>query len=218
LPSKFPEDGKLFDVADVTVNFIINRAAKRAGIPDSKAVNPHAWRHARLTQLSKFVSNNEELSRLAGWTRGSDMAGIYIHTTSQEAGQNVRTKMTGAPVEQPKPAITNCPRCKAAVAPGIKFCNQCGAPVDVVEFERVRVQDTVKGDAMAVLDEVKNQLQKSKKEQSMILRLVLAMAKNPDLTRRIKEYRTMEKWLEKCEQGLEEEEIEPPELNEVVES
>jgi integrase len=110
-----------------TVNNILNSLAEKAGI--KKNVYPHAFRHGKLTDLSKHGLNEMELRIFAGWTKESQMPATYLHLS----GADVERKILAANgiVEDDLENSTcslqpiTCPRCKEANPAGTQLCNKC---------------------------------------------------------------------------------------------
>jgi site-specific recombinase XerD len=48
-----------------------------------KSMNPHSFRHSRITELAKFLSD-AKLKVFAGWTGSSRMVGVYTHLCGAE--------------------------------------------------------------------------------------------------------------------------------------
>ncbi|RLG58503.1 hypothetical protein DRN86_05535 [Candidatus Geothermarchaeota archaeon] len=60
---------------------IIKKLAGKAGL--SKRVYPHLFRHSRLTELAKYLTEHE-LKVYAGWTQASRMAAVYVHLSGSD--------------------------------------------------------------------------------------------------------------------------------------
>ena len=65
----------------------LRHLAKRAGL--NKPVHPHMLRHTRLTQLARVLTE-QELKVVAGWSRSSRMAAVYVHLSGRDAEAALR--------------------------------------------------------------------------------------------------------------------------------
>lgn len=100
-----------------------------------KPMNPHNFRHSRLTELAKFLSDSK-LKIFAGWTAKSDMAGVYVHLTGKDLDDDL-FKIAGVEIEQ-KPKVSplfelNCPRCGTKNPVNNMFCGLCGLVLDEIK-------------------------------------------------------------------------------------
>lgn len=174
-PAKTSPDTKLFPIGYIRMRDIIIIAAEKAGIKN-KAINPHAWRHSRLTEIPRFIKG-EELCRFAGWKRGSNMAGVYDHVSSSQVAENLRATMGRGEMVLPKPAVENCPRCRNIVPPGIRFCPTCGAPQGE-DYLKARVEDWLRGETIDMLKATKKMVEESIKNEIYSSRLLLDKMEN----------------------------------------
>jgi site-specific recombinase XerD len=137
----------------------------------SKPLNPHALRHSRLTELSKFLSDGK-LKVFAGWTGSSSMAGIYVHLGGKDldddllqiAGVEVRDEKKESPLK-----AKECTRCHTKNQGTAEFCMLCGKPFN----ESLVVEETL--DSQQLKNEVetlKEQLQKTEGVGSYLDKLV----------------------------------------------
>ena len=108
---------------------ILKKLAKKAGI--KKSVNPHAFRHARATHLSKFLSE-ALLRQYFGWSKNSDMATFYVHLTAEDLDAAIKKlhKIGDKVLQKPKVTVKICPRCKERNETTASFCKRCGTPLD----------------------------------------------------------------------------------------
>ncbi|MBR9706215.1 tyrosine-type recombinase/integrase [Candidatus Pacearchaeota archaeon] len=99
-----------------------------------KPVNPHNFRHSRLTELAREGFIESELRIIAGWTPGSNMPAVYLHISGADIDKKMLSKagiladdeeMKSDDVLRP----IKCPRCKQKNPAGSKFCN-CGMVLD----------------------------------------------------------------------------------------
>ncbi|MCW3985173.1 MAG: tyrosine-type recombinase/integrase [Candidatus Bathyarchaeota archaeon] len=139
-------------VGYVYLSRLLHRVFKRAGI--DKPCNPHAFRHSRLTELAKFLSD-AKLKVFAGWVGGSSMGGIYVHLSGADLDDDL-LRAAGVEISEEKVASPlkskNCPRCDFKNSGEVKFCGQCGLPLtpeqaisQEMELEKdvYELQDTV---------------------------------------------------------------------------
>jgi integrase len=142
-----------------TVNNILNSLAEKAGI--KKNVYPHAFRHGKLTDLSKHGLNEMELRIFAGWTKESQMPATYLHLS----GADVERKILAANgiVENDLEKSTcslqpiTCPRCKEANPAGTQICNKCGMILDPKLAAETEAKDrTEKEELKTQIQDVKN--------------------------------------------------------------
>ncbi|HDJ26014.1 MAG TPA: site-specific integrase [Candidatus Bathyarchaeota archaeon] len=61
--------------------------ARRAGL--KRNVHPHMLRHTRFTQLARVLTE-QELKVVAGWSKASRMAGVYVHLSGRDAEAALR--------------------------------------------------------------------------------------------------------------------------------
>ncbi len=100
--------------------------AQKAGI--KKRVHPHLFRHSSATRAAKFLTE-AQMKEYYGWTRGSEMPGLYTHLSQRDV-QGAILRMNGLAAEnsqQVKATVMTCRTCKQRNSPGSKFCNACGA-------------------------------------------------------------------------------------------
>ncbi|MCK4477037.1 tyrosine-type recombinase/integrase [Candidatus Bathyarchaeota archaeon] len=109
------------------------RLFKKAEI--DKPVNPHAFRHSRLTELAKYLSDSK-LKVFAGWTGSSRMAGTYVHLSGADLDEDL-LKAAGVEISEKEHAsplmLRKCPRCGFQNS-GSKFCSKCGLPLHPEEL------------------------------------------------------------------------------------
>jgi len=120
---------------------ILKTLKERVGI--KKRIHPHLFRHSRATELSKHLTE-AQLKTMFGWTQSSRMASIYIHLSGKDV-DDALLKVYGIKkpeeLEEPKIKPKKCPRCREMNPATGKFCNHCGAILDlltVMELEEKR--------------------------------------------------------------------------------
>jgi len=109
---------------------VLSKIKSRSGI--KKPMNPHNFRHSRLTELAKFLSD-AKLKIFAGWTANSDMAGVYVHLTGKDLDEDL-LKIAGVEIKeksQVSPLLKlECPRCGTKNPVNNTFCGLCGLVLD----------------------------------------------------------------------------------------
>lgn len=104
----------------------------------SKKLNPHIFRHSRLTELAIGEFNEPSLRKFAGWTKDSQMAKIYFHITDQDLIKKMRIKrnlITKPKESKPKTHEPKyCPICKAENGKENVFCWKCGNSFENVDI------------------------------------------------------------------------------------
>lgn len=94
-----------------------------------KRLNPHSFRHAQASDMSKILSD-AELRVFGGWTKTSPTIGRYTHISSDDVNQK-RLEMLGRVEVKEKVNIQedlkHCPRCNSLVDYNkFSFCGKCG--------------------------------------------------------------------------------------------
>ena len=112
------------------IRLVLSKIKERTGI--KKPTNPHNFRHSRLTELAKFLSDSK-LKIFAGWTANSDMTGVYVHLTGKDLDEDL-LKIAGVEIEE-KPQVSpllehECPRCRTRNPVNNTFCGLCGLVLD----------------------------------------------------------------------------------------
>ena len=109
---------------------LLARLGEKAGI--TKPVNPHAFRHARVTKLAGFLTEHQ-LKTVAGWTPDSKMAARYVHLAGRDV-DNVLLRMHGIEPDdeddKPKLTIKKCVLCGHTNSSMNGNCGKCGMILD----------------------------------------------------------------------------------------
>ena len=121
-----------------TLKWIVKTMAKR--VETKKKVYPHAFRHARLTQLGKELTE-QELKKFAGWTASSNMASVYVHLSGQDVSNKLLANaglIDKKESNKEKDSLTpiKCPRCESLNPSGVKYC-RCGFVLDITEVNNL---------------------------------------------------------------------------------
>jgi len=113
-----------------TTETLFNRLGKLAKL--GKPTNPHALRHARLTDLAREGLSEMELRIVGGWSRSSNMPEVYVHLSGADVEKKI-LRMEGVleeeDLEPDAMHLVKCPRCKEKNAPGSRYCNRCWLPL-----------------------------------------------------------------------------------------
>ncbi len=108
---------------------ILKTIAKNAGV--TKPHNPHAFRHARATILSKILSE-ATLSKYMGWVLGTGMIRTYAHLNDQDVEDKI---LEAHNLKREKTNINKlnkpCPRCRASNEIDADYCIRCWLPLNV---------------------------------------------------------------------------------------
>jgi len=107
---------------------VLDELGRRAGIRTK--LNPHAFRHARATELAKYLTESQ-LRAIMGWTPGSSMPGIYVHLSGRDADRAILSAHGIDMSDDPKlSAPRKCPACVEINPSDAKFCLRCKQPMD----------------------------------------------------------------------------------------
>lgn len=123
-------EGKNQAMDESTFDSLLRLTAKRAGL--KKPINPHWFRHSRLTETSKFLSDGK-LKTFAGWTPDSRMASVYVHLSGKDLDEDLLKAagmQTETTVEKLALAPKPCARCETVNPGTAEYCIKCGLPFD----------------------------------------------------------------------------------------
>ncbi len=138
-----------------------------------KRVNPHAFRHSRATYLANRLTE-AQMNQFLGWTQGSKMTGIYVHMSGRDTDQAIR-RIYGLEEEKEEKSPLKpkkCSRCEALNAGTAKFCNKCGAVLDIEVA--VKLQERVEGmDKTLPKDSLLSAMFEDKKIQSVAVQWLI---------------------------------------------
>ena len=108
----------------------------------TKPVNPHAFRHARATDLAKKGFTEMELRRILGWEPSSQMPAVYLHLSGADVEKKVLQKaglkMEDA-VSEKKLDPVKCPRCGTINTYDSMFCKTCSAALTESAARRIDI-------------------------------------------------------------------------------
>ena len=81
------------------------------------------------------------MKQYLGWTQGSDMAAVYVHLSGRDTDDAI-LEMNGVKKEKKRTSklrSRNCMRCGEINKSTSKFCDKCGAILDIntaIDFEK----------------------------------------------------------------------------------
>ncbi len=122
---------KLFDFKrNINLNNYLNFISKKLANKYPKQwkgrkINPHLFRHSRLTELARTKLNEAQIRKFAGWSADSTMAKVYFHLNDED----VINILTDEAVEIPKPKPKKpkiCQICNEQNNEENLFCWKCG--------------------------------------------------------------------------------------------
>ncbi|MCK4456477.1 MAG: tyrosine-type recombinase/integrase [Thermoplasmata archaeon] len=144
------------------------QVAKKANV--KKKVNPHNFRHSRATFLANHLTE-AQMNQYLGWVRGSDMPATYVHLSGRDVDDAI-LKMRGLKSKEEEVESTlapkKCPRCDLVNKATGKFCNRCGAILDVQTA--VAMQDEIEG-----LDDKFSTLLQDEDVQKLLMRKMVEL-------------------------------------------
>lgn len=119
---------------------MLKRAVARAGI--KKRVYIHLFRHSRATELAKRNLPTNLMNKQFGWSRTSNTASIYTHSTQRDlidALERAYNKKPSIRTEPSKLEDIKCQRCSEMNPVENKFCSRCNFPLDI----KVSIKETM---------------------------------------------------------------------------
>ena len=136
---------------------ILKQGEQASGI--KKEIHPHLLRHSRLTWLADHGMPENMMRIYAGWTNGSNMPAVYLHTNPQDIALKIDQIQGSASPEQSKPEPSKllpreCPRCHTKNDASAPYCSQCWLPLNI----KVSMMETL------VIDLLRSELYKDEAE------------------------------------------------------
>jgi site-specific recombinase XerD len=121
-------------------SMLLQRIAEKAGI--GKKVNPHAFRHARATHLSKILTYSQ-LCAFFGWSQGSQMPATYIHLSGADIDNTLLSSQGLKPIDNKAQTlfVRVCPSCREKNSPLSSICVSCGEPLTSSEEMKKRIEE-----------------------------------------------------------------------------
>jgi site-specific recombinase XerD len=118
----------------------LDRLAYRAGI--RKRVNPHVFRHSRITHLVREGVSESVIKAVAWGSQDSRMLKTYLHLTGQDV-DNEMLRLYGIDVPEKKKERGlkphQCGHCSTINAPTSNYCSICGHPLTADAQKEVSV-------------------------------------------------------------------------------
>lgn len=167
--NNFKPNDKIFFYKNIgSLNVIFNDLKKRLIKKnpkrwDGRKLNPHLFRHSRLTELARTKCNEASLCKFAGWTSGSDMARVYFHLTDDDIIEII----TGTEVEKPtieKMKTKICGICTAVNSEQNLFCWKCNNVLDEKDLKKAGIELISQDDKVEALTNKLNNLEQLVKE------------------------------------------------------
>lgn len=112
------------------ISRLLEELAEKAGV--KKAVNAHAFRHARATFMASRLKE-PEMRIFFGWGSDSEMPSTYVHLSGRDIDNNVLSiygNKDATKLQEPLLRIKPCPRWQEPGDPASRFCKKCGMPLD----------------------------------------------------------------------------------------
>jgi len=133
---------------DVAISYsackmLLSRLAEKAKV--NKRVNPHAFRHARATHLSRILTHSQ-LCQFFGWTQGSEMAGVYVHLSGKDIDNTLLASQGLRPIDEKEKTlfVRVCPKCQEKNSPLSSICVKCAEPLTQQEETKKTMEDMQK--------------------------------------------------------------------------
>ncbi|MBD3203943.1 tyrosine-type recombinase/integrase, partial [Candidatus Woesearchaeota archaeon] len=103
-----------------------------------KNVYPHLFRHSRLTELAKELTE-QELKKFAGWTPTSNMAAVYVHLAGEDVSNKILANagLIDSKIVRKGDTVlmqVKCPSCDKLNPSTNKICS-CGRILDLKEAQ-----------------------------------------------------------------------------------
>jgi site-specific recombinase XerD len=116
----------------------LDRLALRAGV--KKRVNPHVFRHSRITHLVREGISESVIKAVAWGSQDSRMLKTYLHLTGQDV-DNEMLRLYGIDVPERRKERGlkphQCGHCSTINAPTSNYCSTCGHPLTKEALEDV---------------------------------------------------------------------------------
>jgi site-specific recombinase XerD len=137
-------------LAGRTINNLLSRLGEQAGL--HKPCNPHAIRHARLTDLAREGLSEMELRIVAGWSKSSNMPEVYLHLSGADVERKILKSEGFLQDEDEEQEMAmrpiKCERCKHMNPPGTRFCGACSAALSMKVALQIGEVESVLDDEM----------------------------------------------------------------------
>jgi len=123
---------------------IIEAILDLAGVKDKKRI-VHMFRHSRITELVRLGVRGQPLHKLVGWSKRSNMEAVYVHLSTADVENEVRSKVFGLESEPQEPTIKpqTCPRCRELNEPKARYCSKCNTPLSDVVISAISKDERI---------------------------------------------------------------------------
>ena len=105
---------------------------KAAGVSGKKKL-VHMFRHTRITEFVRLGIRGQTLHKLVGWTKRSNMEAVYVHLSTADVVNEVRSKVFGLESDEdryePFMRLLRCPRCQTTNEAHARYCAKCNMPI-----------------------------------------------------------------------------------------
>lgn len=105
---------------------------KAAGVTGKKKL-VHMFRHTRITEFVRLGIRGQTLHKLVGWTKRSNMEAVYVHLSTADVVNEVRSKVFGLESDadryEPYMKLLKCPRCQTTNEEHARYCAKCNMPI-----------------------------------------------------------------------------------------
>lgn len=138
---------------------------EKAGI--QKPVNPHAFRHARASELAQFLTESQ-LCYFMGWEQGSKQTRTYVHLSGKDIDNSIllMNDLGQEKKQENKMKPIRCPRCGQTNDFCVKYCSSCSLLLDVK--------------SIATFDQESTQIDSMKKQIDTLMKQVKMLMNNND--------------------------------------
>tara|TARA_Y100000310_G_C20655956_1_gene801964 strand:+ start:127 stop:1350 length:1224 start_codon:yes stop_codon:yes gene_type:complete len=135
------------------LKMIIKKVSKRSKI--KKNIHPHLFRHSRLTELAKELTE-QELKVFAGWVGDSKMVKTYVHLSGSDVSNKLLANagLIDSKTIRIKQKVLEqivCPRCRKINSADVKYCD-CGLCLDLKTAAKEIEQSKEDKDKIKVLE------------------------------------------------------------------
>jgi len=165
------EGALLFGYDRAYIYQYLKRLAKRCGL--KKKINPHLFRHSRLTELAENRKLNEpQLRRFAGWSKSSNMPAIYFHLDDS----SIRNEIINIDKPAPRPKIgfetLVCPKCFEKNSKFSEYCWKCGKQLNDTVSKKVSQEERIEAleDQLEQMDGIMMVMQEQLQDHIKLLR------------------------------------------------
>lgn len=200
--NEFNPDEKIFNYKrNVTVNSHFNYIAKKLTKKypkkwSHKKLNPHLFRHSRLTELASLEVNEPIIREFAGWTRDSSMPKIYFHLCNKDVRNAVKriykdeieVSVKEIKVDIQKPKI--CGICNTENNQENIFCWKCGNVFKDEDKKQMAIEIITQPRR---IENLRNEIYEMKRMFKILFSMITEDDKNIELTN---DYKSFMKFLE----------------------